>query len=947
MIPFGPFSLDQETQRLFHLNAEVPLRAKSLAVLRELVRRRGRLVTREELFAACWPNIAVSQTVLRVCIAEVRAALAADATGSTSIESVSRRGYRLVAEGHQTHERQEAPIGRDRELAVLRRALNRVTRGWRQIVFITGEAGLGKTTLLEHFVEGIRATSRTRVAWGQCVELTRGTEPYLPFLDLLARLYADDPSGTILPVLERYAPSWLTQMPALVDASQADSIARRAKTANRDRLLREMADALEAITVEEPLVVAIEDLHWSDLASGDVLAYLAQRSTPARLLIVGTYRPADLASGDGSLQSIKQGLVANRGAIEIPLEPLTRNDVDAYLARRLTGSPIDKTFVRSLHARTKGNPLFLTATVDYLLDRGILAVRRGRWEMAEPLDGIVPEGLRQLAVRQLDPLDVLERRVLDAACVTGLEFTVASVAAANGVGPADVEDVCTRLSSRSEIISASGVAAWPDGTISGRYEFRHVLYREVLEEALPMARRQVYHRAIGERLEAAWGEQSAEICAELAIHFEAAGDIERAIRYHVAAGRRARSGFAVREAIDHIRAALAYLRDRPVTPERLATELTCYMDLGSSLTATRGAASTEVLEAFTQAFNLATKVNVAAPRFGAQTAIFSCLVLRADLQRARNAAEDLVATAVQSQNGWYMSIAHVSLGYALFHLAEFAAAKRHFAESHALWRPEFPSAGFDPNTLARCMLGLTALILGEPDLAAEWVRASIERSESFNTPFNLSYAYQLAAQYYATAGQRELALEYATKGLAVASESGYVTHEPVAAIVSGWARRDVDAIRQGIARYEAAEQFAGTSLFRALLIETMLDVGDVTCVPAELTTALAFVGQSGERRHLSELHRLQGEYLRRRAVGTNMPSPNDAARACFDTALAVAREQGARLWELRAAISLADLLVSQGEGSLTRDLIEDCMRPFKDTDELPDLRRAQQLLAAL
>src|SRR5262249_22962890 len=155
---------------------------KSFAVLRELARRRGRLVTKEELFAACWPDTAVSQTVLRVCISEIRAVFTALGNGSLSIEYVGRRGYRLIAAvGEPSPD--GAPIGRSGELALLHRALNRASRGQRQTVFVTGDAGLGKTTLLECFVEEARATSRARIGWGQCIELTAAIEPYLPIFD--------------------------------------------------------------------------------------------------------------------------------------------------------------------------------------------------------------------------------------------------------------------------------------------------------------------------------------------------------------------------------------------------------------------------------------------------------------------------------------------------------------------------------------------------------------------------------------------------------------------------------------------------------------------------------------------------------------------------------------------------------------------------------------------
>ena len=210
--------------------------------------------------------------------------------------------------------------------------------------------------------------------------------------------------GAVTAALDRWAPSWLLQMPALVDAARAEALARRVRSANRDRLLRERGEALEALAAHETLVLVVEDLHWSDFASVDVLAYLAQRVPPARLLVVGSYRPADLALRDRPLQGIAQGLVAHRRATDIPLARFTRRDVETCLARRLA-SPIDGDLGSSLHARTGGNPLFLAATVDYLLQRGLLAAPHRRWRLAEPLGGIVPEGLCELLDDAIRPFE--------------------------------------------------------------------------------------------------------------------------------------------------------------------------------------------------------------------------------------------------------------------------------------------------------------------------------------------------------------------------------------------------------------------------------------------------------------------------------------------------------------------------------------------------------------
>jgi tetratricopeptide (TPR) repeat protein len=897
-------------------------------------------MTKEELFRTCWPATAVSQTVLRVCIREIRVALAEDAPALVTLETVGRRGYRLVTAAETTELPSDPLVGRDRELSVLRHALARAEGGSRQVIFVGGERGMGKTTLLEHFVEETRARTRARVTFGQCAELTGGTEPYLPIFDLLGGLCAEE-DGEVLASLERWAPTWLLQMPALLDGVRASRLRQRVPNPNRERMLRELGEALEALGAERTLVVVLEDLHWSDASSIGALSYLAQRMKSARLLIVGSYRPVDHAVGGHPLQGASQALVARGRASDLRLEPLTSPDVDAYLVRQLAGAPIDPALGGAIHARTGGNPLFVTATVAYLLERGLLAASGGRWRLAEPLDGVVPDGLRQLALQRIKQLAPEERRVLDAASVVGVQFSVAAVAAATDVAPAAVEDVCVTLAARTELVSVTGVEAWPDGTVSGCYEFRHVLYREVLEHALsPMSRRSL-HRAVGERLEQAWEGRSAEIAASLAVHADVAGNAEGAVRHHLTAAASAKARFASGEAVLHLRVALERIRRLPETEARAQAELTCLLDLCGTLVAMRGAAADDVAEVHGRALELADRLDLPQARIQAQSALHVFDVTRADLRHAREVAEDLLTTAERVSDPFCTVIAHGALGTTLFNLGELRGAARHLEHALAMWQPTFRALALDPSVMCRAMLGLTELHLGRLDAGAGCMRNALARAESMQSPYNLSSARELAAIFWATAGERDLALDQARATDAIASEHDFVIHAAVATIIRGWAQRDLAVLREGIAQYEGAGQYVASSFFRALLVEGLLEQDQVEDALEELAIAEAFVERSGERRHLPELHRLEGECLRRRDVRTA-----DAAGPRFEKAMSVARQQGARLWELRAATSLASLRATQGERDTARHLIDAAMDGFDDGCDLPDLRRARALRAA-
>lgn len=943
MTRFGPFLLDEDGGRLWFGNAELRLRRKSFAVLCRLVRRSGRLVTREELFRSCWPKTAVSQTVLRTCVMEIRAALAVAGAGAPAIENVGRRGYRLSVAGELAASSLGTLVGREAELLALQRALARADQGLRQVVFVSGEAGIGKTTLLDRFVEDTRAGTNALVVGGQCVELAGGTIAYLPILDLLGRLCAEDGADDAVAVLERWAPSWLLQMQSGVDPATVERLRLRVPNPNRERMLRELAVAFEALAAERTLVLVVEDLHWSDRSSIDAFAYLAQRTRPARLLLVASSRPADAVHADHGLGFVRQALIAQRRTVDLALAPLSLAHVTTYLTQRLSGAVVASDLAGSIHTRTTGNPLFVTATVDFLLERGLLAAEGGRWQLSAPLDGIVPDSLRQLALRQLGRLSAVERSVLAAASVAGDEFAVAAAAAASGLSPEAVEDVCAKLVARDELVAPAGVAVWPDGTITGRYAFRHVLYREIIEDDLRPVHRARLHRAVADRLEAAYAERSREIAAELAAHCEAAGDAVRAAEQHLAAAAAAKERFAEREVITHLSAALAQMAEQPRSIDRERAELACLLDLGGALATMRGAGSDDVLAVHRRALELADRLDLPQARIQAQSGSFTFLIMRADLERAGMAAADLLMTARRLPFPFFEFVGRVSMGGVLANLGDLAGARREFERAHATWDPAHPLLALDAAVIYRTMLGFTALLQGEPDIGAGWIADALARAASLGNPYNVSYAHELAAQYHATTGDRERALAFADAAAVLADEHGFPVHAAVAAVVRGWVHRDAATIRGGIADYEAAGQFVATSLFRALLIEVLVEQGEAESGLAELAVVFAFVERSGERRHLAELHRLQGECLRLR--GPRLA--NASAAECFQRAREVAAAQGARLWELRAATSLARLLAAEGDRAAARAILAGAAGLLPENADLPDVTAARALVAEL
>jgi DNA-binding winged helix-turn-helix (wHTH) protein len=372
-IVFGPFRLDLTAGRLWRGAQEIGLRARTRAVLCYLVAHAGRVIAREEWMQHVWTGAHLSKTVLRVCVWELRQALGDQATNPQYIETVGQQGYRFVA---PTRDWQEAVpaggvdsagapllaaafVGRQDELAYLQDCLAQARRGVPQLVFVTGEAGVGKTTLVQQFLDHLPASRAIRVGRGQCIEQAGPGEAYLPLLEALGRIGREPDGAWLVAALRQAAPTWLVHLPTLVEASELDAVQRRVHGASRERMLREIVEALIVVTTETVLVLVLEDLHWSDASTVEWLASLARRPERLRLLVLGTYRPAEVIASGHALRQTVQELVAHRLCQELRLELLSMADVQAYVAQRLGPGPAAAELGTMLYQRTDGNALFM------------------------------------------------------------------------------------------------------------------------------------------------------------------------------------------------------------------------------------------------------------------------------------------------------------------------------------------------------------------------------------------------------------------------------------------------------------------------------------------------------------------------------------------------------------------------------------------------------------
>jgi predicted ATPase len=957
-VRFSPFVLDAAEGRLARGDEVLPIRRRTLAVLHYLALRPGRLVTKAELFEAVWPDVTVSEIVLAVCISELRKALDDSAKVPRFIETVHGRGYRFI--GHVDAERSPAVaiptnaqamvpiVGRDAELARLGRHLELAVAGQRQIVFVTGDAGIGKTTVVEAFLEGMAATGAFWIARGQCVEQHGAGEPFMPVLEGLGRLCREPAAVELVPLLHEHAPSWLLQLPGLISATDREALNRQHAGVTRARMLREMVVGVEALTTRTPMVMVLEDLHWSDPSTYELLAALAQRRSAARLLLIGTYRPVEVAADERFRDAVGSLLDGRHQCVELPLEPLSEAATEEYLQARFGGFTLPAGFARAVHRRTGGNPLFIAH----------LAARSGPHGGAPLVPdlatflGDMPGSLRRAIEKQLGRLDADERRVLDAASIAGVEFTAAEVAAGLAEDVETVDARCAALSQRQSLLRALGRTEWPDGTVSGRYAFTHALYLEVLQGAVAERARRQLHQRIGERLEAAYGPRAPEIAAALAVHFARAGDHARAFRYDRAAGERAIQCNAFAEATTHFRSALRAFDRLPDRENRVLDELQLQVALGGALSQVQGFAAPEVGRVYARALALCDDVGDVPERFVAVAGLEAFYSIRGDLPIASSLGRRLLLLGESSGDRTRLLEAHHAMGCNRLRAAELADSRAHLEQAIALYDLErqvdaHRLTGHDPKVCCLGHLACVQWLSGHPEQARRSAEAALGWAEALAHPPTLALALTLAASVHALRREPLPVEQLAARALAVSTEYGLVFFAALAAIQRGGALAtlgrgtEADELLQGGLRGYCATG-AGTNevAYRMFAAEAYAHVDRLDDADRELAAAFAAMERHGERHVEAELERLKGELIVRRDRRRH-----EAAEQHFRKALDVARRHHARSLELRAALSLARL---HGEGAKPYPAgLEELRRVhggFTEGFDAPDLADAATLL---
>ena len=834
--------------------------------------------------------------------------------------------------------RHRASVGRERERVDLRAAFEAADRGSGRFVAVSGEPGIGKSTLVDDFLSEIATP-----AWigrGRCSERLAGAEAHLPFLEALDSMLKRDPGVAVL--MKQHAPGWYVQIaPVSEEESSAARLLADTRSGSAERLMREMAALLNELARSRPVVLFLDDVHWADVSTVDLLGYLAPKLAQLRVLLLVTYRPSDLAVSRHPFQRLKADLGAHGALRDVAVTFLSPEDVAQYVSSQLQEAPAD--VARLIYRKTEGSPLFMVDLVRYLRERGVVS------DWAVEIERNVPESLRGMIERKLEGLDDGARQMLRVAAVQGFQFDSAIVAQVLERDPADVEDSLQALDRVHGLVQLIREQEFPSRLFSLRYQFVHVLYQSALFASVSPSRRASWSSKVAGALETAYGERKATVAAELALLYEMARDPWRASEHFLAAAEVASSRFATREALAFATRGLACLASAGDGADVKRRELALQKALIVPFAVTEGYGTPATERISQRVVELAEQLQDHDSLYVALDGAVFVNVCRGKCDVAAEIAERMITMAEQSGSDVQQMNARWWAMVARHHMGELADAQRHAHMCISLGTPLNQATRrmtlFDPVVASLSESSRNQWIKGDTRACLEQTRRAIELARAIRHPDSLAFALLFHGWMHAYRDDWETCLQSTGEAIAVGSEHGLAQTKAWNHCVHGWAFAHVGKPAEGLAELQTgiAEsnrlwgQVAMPQMI-AMQSEVLMLRGDYARPLDDIERILIANDSSRDLYFNAELHRL--------AAGCHLKfGEQEAAEAALQRAIETARVQGAKTFELRAAMALGRLWTDRQEKARAYALLHSRLEALgQDPEETPDVRRARGYL---
>jgi DNA-binding winged helix-turn-helix (wHTH) protein/predicted ATPase len=939
---FGDFRLSADGTLLLRHGVVVPLAPKVLQTLLVLVQRAGTVVKKSELIETIWPDSFVEETGLTRNISVLRQALGDE--HQHLIATVARIGYRFAGAvqrvtgggdppDHQGRAGGQVVVGRSRELDALRSAFARTRGGQGGIVALAGEPGIGKTTAADTFLREV--DSACLIGTGRCSERFAGAEPHMPILEALDEL-TEEPS--VMAMLRRKAPTWSHVVRRESSDDGGDDTSESGATGNQERLMRELTFFLEETSRQQPVVIFLDDLHWADVGTVDVLSHLAPRLLRMRTLVVIAYRLHELALTRHSFARLRNELLARGQIREVQVCLLALDDVREYVQSAFGSADVPVELPAFVYRKTEGNPLFMTDLVRYVREAHIPVT-------GNLLTSDVPDSLRGLIERMLQAFDPALRQLLAIAAVQGYEFDSATLARVGGRAAADVEDLLRSAEHVHAFVAIIDERELPDGTVSLTYRFVHVLYQEALYASITPSRRIAWATHIAEALVVSHTGRTDAIAGQLAMLFETGREFWQAAQYFLITSRNAARLFSFAAATELADRGLQCLRSVHGVDdlERSRRELDLTFAKAVPLASLHGYGSSDVEELALRMVRLGEKVGDPAAMSAGLAATWIVRMVRGDCRAAKEAGARLIVLAGETGNDILLINGHMQTQLACHHLGEFREAACH-ADAVLRLAPGAPHPErcinvLDPVVASRAESARNLLITGRLSQSLAECDGAVALASELRHPDSLAFAWLFHGWVHGYRSDWDTALRSVDSGIAIAGQAGSVQTLAWNQCVRGWALAHLGRIEEGrselAAGIEASQSIMGQVAlpqFSAMMAEVLLLQHDVAAAEEWLTRAND-VGNANDDRYFSaEIHRLSATCLA-------FHGRTEAARALLQTALEVSKSQGARFFELRAALSLAQLDPTQGRAAL-RSVVANAFDP----ESWPEVDAARRIL---